>query len=261
MKIDFFKGNLLPAIFLLSSLVSSVSMSAQEKSSTVTGIVHGNNSEPLAGVTVTARNTKTNFATGTATDSSGMFNFAKLPSGGPYSFRFTTVGYEEQLLSGYNIKDGASLSLAVKMVKVNKALEQVVVIGYGTQRRKDLTGAVSSVSGREIKDLPVARIEQALSGKVAGVQVKFSDGQPGNSPQVRVRGAGSISAGVDPLYVVDGFPTDNIQTINPNDIATIDILKDASATAIYGSRGSNGVVIINTRRGSSGKPRVALDVY
>src|SRR4030095_8712091 len=104
-------------------------------------------------------------------------------------------------------------------------------------------------------------MEQALSGKVAGVQVKFSDGQPGNSPQVRVRGVGSISAGVDPLYVVDGFPTDNIQTINPNDIETIDILKDASATAIYGSRGSNGVVIINTRRGSSGKPRVALDVY
>ena len=259
MKINFFKGNFIPKTLVLLLLVNSVN--AQEKSSMVTGIVQGNSNELLSGVTVTARNLKTNFATGTATDSSGLFTFSRLPSGGPYSFKFTIIGYEEQTLSGYNIKEGASLSLAVKLAKSNKTLDQVVVIGYGTQKRKDVTGAVGSVNGKDIKDLSVTRVEQALSGKVAGVQVKFSDGQPGNSPQVRVRGVGSISAGVDPLYVVDGFPTDNIQTINPNDIESMDILKDASATAIYGSRGSNGVVIINTRRGSSGKPKVSLDMY
>ncbi|MBS1661488.1 MAG: TonB-dependent receptor, partial [Bacteroidetes bacterium] len=122
-------------------------------------------------------------------------------------------------------------------------------------------GSVASLSGKEIKDLGVSNVQQALSGRVAGVQVKLNDGAPGSSPQIRIRGVGSISAGVDPLYVVDGFPTDNIQTINPNDIESFDVLKDASATAIYGSRGSNGVVIINTKRGAMGKTKVSFDMY
>jgi TonB-linked SusC/RagA family outer membrane protein len=151
--------------------------------------------------------------------------------------------------------------MAIKMKESSTTLDQVVVVGYGTQRRKDLTGSVASVNSKDIKDLPVTRIEQALSGRAAGVQVKFADGQPGSAPQIRIRGIGSISAGVDPLYVVDGFPTDNIQTLNPNDIESLDILKDASATAIYGSRGSNGVVIINTKRGSSGKAKINFDTY
>lgn len=259
MKIDLFKGRGFPVLFFL--LLNCVNGNAQVKSSAVRGLVQGSNNEILIGVTVTARNAKTNFTTGTVTDSAGMFSFSRLPSGGPYSFRFTTVGYDEQTLTGYNIKEDASVTLAVKMVSSNKMLDQVVVVGYGTQKRKDLTGAVSTVGNRDIKDLAVTRAEQALSGKAAGVQVKFSDGQPGASPQIRIRGVGSISAGVDPLYVVDGFPTDNIQTLNPNDIESMDILKDASATAIYGSRGSNGVVIINTKRGASGKAKMALDVY
>jgi TonB-linked SusC/RagA family outer membrane protein len=260
MKIDLFKGKFFPMIFLFLLLLYTVNINAQEKSSTIRGIVQGSSNEPLPGVTVMARNSKTNFATGTSTDSSGIFTFSRLPSGGPYSFRFSTVGYEEQTLTGYNIKENASLSLVVKMVSANKTMDQVVVVGYGTRKRKDLTGAVATVSSRDMKDLAVTRAEQALSGRVAGVQVKFSDGQPGSSPQIRIRGVGSISAGVDPLYVVDGFPTDNIQTLNPNDIESMDILKDASATAIYGSRGSNGVVIINTKRGAAGKPKVNLDV-
>ncbi len=113
------------------------------------------------------------------------------------------------------------------------ALEQVVVVGYGTARRKDLTGSVGSVSSKDIDDLAVTRVDQALSGKIAGVQVQSVSGQPGVAPRIRIRGIGSISAGANPLYVVDGFPTDDIQMINPNDIETIDVLKDASATAIY----------------------------
>jgi TonB-linked SusC/RagA family outer membrane protein len=262
MKRMFFKGKPLSVLSLFTLfLLNAMTLFAQERSSSVRGLVQGSANEPLAGVSVTVRNAKTNFTSGTTTDSLGIFSFNRLPSGGPYSFSFSTIGYEGQTLSGYQIKDNASLSLAVKMIANTKTMDQVVVVGYGTQRRKDLTGSVASVSSKDIKDLPVSRIEQALSGKVPGVQVKFADGQPGSAPQVRIRGIGSISAGIDPLYVVDGFPTDNIQTLNPNDIESLDILKDASATAIYGSRGSNGVVIINTKRGSTGKPKINFDTY
>ncbi|MDQ3535352.1 MAG: TonB-dependent receptor, partial [Bacteroidota bacterium] len=142
-----------------------------------------------------------------------------------------------------------------------KALEEVVVIGYGSVDRKDLTGSVASVGSAEIRDLAVTRVDQALIGKVPGVQVKPSSGEPGAAPQIRIRGVGSISAGGDPLYVVDGFPMNSIQNLNPNDIESIDVLKDASATAIYGSRGSNGVIIINTKRGKSGKATLTFDHY
>lgn len=247
-------------VFFLSIFTFS-KLSAQDKTAEVKGLVQNSNNEPLPGVSVVIRNSKNNFTTGTTTDSDGKFSFSKLSSGGPYSFVFSTVGYENQTLAGYNIKEAGSLSVIVKMVQSAASLDQVVVVGYGTQKRKDLTGSVASIVTKDIKDLALTRVEQALSGRVAGVQVKLADGQPGSSPQIRIRGIGSISAGVDPLYVVDGFPTDNIQTLNPNDIESLDILKDASATAIYGSRGSNGVVIINTKRGTTGKPKISFDTY
>jgi TonB-linked SusC/RagA family outer membrane protein len=249
------------ALILFISIFTLFDLHAQGQGSLVKGVVHNSNNEPLAGVSVVIRNTKTNFTTGTTTDSSGHFSFSRISSGGPYSFTFSMVGFDKQTLGGYNIKPDATLSLVVKLVQSGASLDQVVVVGYGTLKRKDLTGSVASLSGKEIKDLGVSNIQQALSGRIAGVQVKLSDGSPGGSPQIRIRGIGSISAGVDPLYVVDGFPTDNIQTINPNDIESFDVLKDASATAIYGSRGSNGVVIINTKRGAIGKTRVNFDAY
>lgn len=251
----------LRALILIIMIFRLPDLYAQERVSLVKGAVHNNNNEPLQGVSVVIRNAKTNFTTGTSTDSSGNFSFSRLAPGGPYSLTFTMVGFDKQTMGGYNLKEDATLSLVVKMVPSGNSLDQVVVVGYGTLKRKDLTGSVASLSGKDIKDLGVANVQQALSGRVAGVQVKLNDGTPGSSPQIRIRGIGSISAGVDPLYVVDGFPTDNIQTINPNDIESFDILKDASATAIYGSRGSNGVVIINTKRGSIGKTRVSFDMY
>ncbi|HZG25016.1 MAG TPA: TonB-dependent receptor plug domain-containing protein, partial [Chitinophagaceae bacterium] len=212
---------------------------AQQPTSLVKGVVQTGAGEPVAGVSVIIRNAKTNFTSGTSTDSSGAFNFTRVIPGGPYSFTFSAIGYETETLSGYNIKSDITLSLLVNLKNVSAmALDQVVVVGYGTQKRKDLTGSVGSVGAREIKDLGISRIDQGLAGRVAGVQVKAVTGEPGAAPQIRIRGVGSISAGVNPLYVVDGFPTDNIQTLNPNDIETLDILKDASATAIYGSRGS-----------------------
>ncbi|MEJ7739293.1 MAG: TonB-dependent receptor [Chitinophagaceae bacterium] len=261
MRFIFIKSRALFALLFPILLLQLSGLNAQEKPSQVKGIVTNNNGQLLAGVSVIVRNAKTNFTAGTSTDSAGIFSFPGVSSGGPYSFTFSTIGYENQTLSGYSIKPDIALSLVVSMKESSASLDQVVVVGYGTQRRKDLTGSVASVGTKDIRDLPVTRIEQALSGRVAGVQVKLADGQPGSSPQIRIRGIGSISAGGDPLYVVDGFPTDNIQTLNPNDIESLDILKDASATAIYGSRGSNGVVIINTKRGVTGKTRITVDTY
>ena len=255
-----FRGTAVVLFLLIFILYSSLA-NAQERTSLVKGIVQSNSNEPLPDVSVIIRNTKTNFTSGTSTDSSGIFTFSRISSGGPYIFTFSAIGYEDQVLSGYNIKEGITLSVVVKLKSTMATLDQVVVVGYGTQKRKDLTGAVASVGSKDIKDLAVTRVDQALLGKVAGVQVKPVSGEPGASPQIRIRGIGSISAGAGPLYVVDGFPTSGIETLNPNDIESLDILKDASATAIYGSRGSNGVIIINTKRGKAGKPVIAFDTY
>ena len=249
------------ALMIFGCLLQLQQLKAQVKASVIKGVVQNSSNEPLTGVSVVIRNTKTNFTSGTTTDSTGVFSFNRISPGGPYSFTFSMVGYENQTMSGYNIKAEITLSLVVKLVATSTSLDQVVVVGYGTQKRKDLTGSVASVGTKEIKDLAVTRIEQALAGKVAGVQVKAVSGEPGVAPQIRIRGIGSISAGAGPLYVVDGFPTDNIQTLNPNDIETMDILKDASATAIYGSRGSNGVIIINTKRGKAGRTNITFDTY
>lgn len=249
------------ALKLLLLLIAGIHSQAQEKESLVKGIVQNETGVPVAGVSVIIRNAKSNFTSGTATDSAGVFTFSRIPSGGPYSFSFSAVGYESQTMSGYSIKPEITLSLIVNMKTSGSSLDQVVVIGYGTARRKDLTGAVASINNKDVKDLGLVRVESGLAGRVAGVQVKATTGEPGQPPQIRVRGIGSISAGVNPLYVVDGFPIDNIQSLNPNDIESMDILKDASATAIYGSRGSNGVIIINTKRGKAGKAVLGLDTY
>lgn len=261
MRINRINSRIVLFVLLFLPFLSPLNSFAQTSTSVVKGIVQSTNNELLSGVSVIIKNSKTNFTAGTSTDSSGAFTFSRVPSGGPYSFTFSNVGFETQTLGGYNIKNDITLSLVAKLKASSANLDQVVVVGYGTQKRKDLTGSVASISSKDIRDLPVTRIEQALSGRAAGVQVKFADGQPGSAPQIRIRGIGSISAGVDPLYVVDGFPTDNIQTLNPNDIESLDILKDASATAIYGSRGSNGVVIINTKRGTTGKAKINFDTY
>lgn len=138
----------------------------------------------------------------------------------------------------------------------NAELDAIVVVGYGTQKKSTLTGSISSVNASEIAKRPLTRVEQALQGTTPGVVVASSSGQPGKGLQVRVRGANSITGSNEPLYVIDGFIGGNIESIDPNDIASMDILKDAAATAIYGSRGSNGVVIITTKSGQSGKPKI-----
>ena len=149
------KGPLFALTFLFLFFLKASEVNAQEKTSVVKGLVQSDNNVPLAGVSVILRNSKTNFTLGTSTDSSGSFNFSRVPAGGPFSFTFSTVGFETQTLSGYNIKDDVYLALMVKMKSSIASLDQVVVVGYGTQRRKDLTGSVASVGSREIKDLAI----------------------------------------------------------------------------------------------------------
>ncbi|HTE10765.1 MAG TPA: TonB-dependent receptor [Chitinophagaceae bacterium] len=216
----------------------------------VSGKVTSNKGEFLAGASITEKGANNTVVT----REDGSFAIAVK---NPNAFLVITfVGFESREVAVNN-----QPVINIVLVQANTNLNDVVVIGYGTQKRKDLTGSVASVGSKDIKDLAVPRVDQALIGKVAGVQVKPVSGEPGSPPQIRIRGIGSISAGAGPLYVVDGFPTTNIETLNPNDIESLDILKDASATAIYGSRGSNGVIIINTKRGKTGKPTISFDTY
>jgi len=216
----------------------------------VVGKVTDANGLPLPSVTVQEQGTNN----GVLTDFDGNFSIEVGSNESVLVFTFIGMQTLKKTVEG-------NTSMNIQMQEDEQALDEVVVIGYGSIERKDLTGAVSSVGGEEIRELAATRVDQALLGKVAGVQVKPVSGAPGAAPQIRIRGIGSISAGGDPLYVVDGFPVDDIQTLNPNDIASIDVLKDASATAIYGSRGANGVVIITTVRGRSGEARITYDTY
>mgnify|MGYP002777899777 CR=1 FL=1 len=224
---------------------------------TVVGTVVNARGEGLPGVNVLEKNTRN----GTTTDATGRY---RLTVADGAVLLFSSVGYLPQEIAVGNRTD-----VNVTLQDDSRALDEVVVVGYGAQRRRDVTGAVASVSAERIRELPVASLDRALAGQVAGVQVQQATGTPGGGVTVRVRGTGSISAGNEPLYVIDGFPVEAnysqaqnpLATINPGDIESIEILKDASATAIYGSRGSNGVVIITTKRGKAGKPTLSFETY
>ncbi len=170
----------------------------------------------------------------------------------------TSVGFESQ-----NVLINGRSQISVSLKNSVSNLSEVVVVGYGTQKRKDLTGAVSSVSAATIAKVPVVSASQALQGRAAGVQVTNNDGAPGGNISVQIRGTGSLASyGNEPLYVVDGYPiSTGLNNINPSDIATIDVLKDASATAIYGIRAANGVVLITTKKGLKGRTEVSIDAY
>ncbi|WP_345955831.1 TonB-dependent receptor [Mucilaginibacter sp. PAMB04168] len=231
-------------ILLVVFCFSAFSVLAQ--SITVTGTVTDSvDKSPLPGVTV-----KVNGSTaGTQTDVNGRFSVSAAPNA---TLQFTYIGYMTRSVS----VNGQS-TLNIMLSSSTRNLEQVVVVGYGTQRRRDVTGAVGNVGGAELAKQPVQTPAQALQGKVAGVQV-IGSGQPNSQPQLRIRGTGSVLGGANPLYVVDGVLTDDVRNINNNDIISIDVLKDASA-AIYGVRAANGVVIITTRKGKNGPPVVRYD--
>lgn len=223
---------------------------AQER--TVSGrILSSDDNNGLPGVNVAVKGT----TRGTTTDANGDYRIA-IPNNQAVLV-FSSVGFITQ-----EVTVGNQSTISLSMQADNRALNEVVVVGYGTQKKSQLTGAISSVSAKEIAELPIANARQALQGRAAGVDVIQNGSKPGAGVTVRIRARRSINASNDPLYVLDGIPlATNIDDVNPNDIASIEILKDASATAIYGSRGANGVVLVTTKRGKAGKTVVAYDGY
>ena len=210
----------------------------------IVGKVRNEDGEPLSGVTVTVK--QSNRAV--TTDADGNYSIS-VPHGRAVLV-FTMVGYLSK-----DVEVGESGTYDVVLTSATYDLDQVVVIGYGTVKKRDLTGAISSIKRDDIADFPITNITQALQGRAAGVQVLRNTGSPGGTVQVRIRGTNSILGSSDPLWIIDGFPGDQ-NTVNPEDIESIEILKDASATAIYGSRGANGVVLVTTKQGKKGTSRV-----
>lgn len=229
---------------LVLLLILSYTFSYAQKR--VTGIVHVENNLPAVGATVTVTGTQV----ATQTDASGSFAI-NVPQG-RNTLTVTFVGYDVQTVNVANVS-----TVNVDLKTANAALEQVVVVGYGTQRRSDVTGAIGSVSAKEIQDEPVLQIGQALQGKVAGLQINQNSGAPGAGLLIRVRGTGTVNNS-EPLYVVDGNPNANPLDLNPDQIESIQVLKSASAAAIYGAQGANGVVLITTKQGRAGRSQ--LDV-
>jgi TonB-dependent starch-binding outer membrane protein SusC len=210
----------------------------------IMGKVTGANGEVLSGVSITLEGS----SRGTATDNNGDFTLT-VPQDG--TLRVSYVGYQNQ-----EIKIDNQSVINIQLKPSASQMDQVVVVGYGTQRKIDVTGATATVKGSELVKQSVLTPTQAMQGKVAGVQI-ISSGQPGSQPSVRIRGTGSAIGGAEPLYVVDGVITTDITNINNSDIVSIDILKDASSTAIYGARGSNGVILISTKQGAKGKMQIS----
>jgi len=217
---------------------------------TVTGTVKDEGGQPIPGVTVLVRGT----TTGTVTGLDGEYTLTA-PEESTLVFSF--VGYVSQ-----EISVGNRSTIDVTLKEAETSMDEVVVVGYGTQMRKDITGSIASVKADEIAQRPITSIVEGLQGMVPGLNIAQRASSPGELGTVSIRGLGSITAGTEPLWVVDGFPTDqrNAQAINPADIESVDVLKDASSTAIYGSRGANGVIIITTKTGTSGRSSVDLTV-
>jgi TonB-linked SusC/RagA family outer membrane protein len=247
-------------------ILNTLPGSQQQK--TISGKVNDSTGAWLPGVSVVIKGT----TTGVTTDMDGKYTLTKVPENATLLFSFVGMKTQEFVVGG---KSTINVTLEEEAI----GLDEVVAVGYGTQKRSDVTGSIFSISSASLKDLNLTSTDQALKGQVAGVQMTQTSSAPGGNSSVRIRGGNSISAGNEPLYVVDGFPIyndnglyasgtlDNAQpgnilaSINPNDIASIEILKDASATAIYGSRGANGVVIINTKRGKSGMSKIEFEMY
>jgi len=225
-----------------------------QSSVVVKGIVTGQNGDPIAGASVVIKST----GKGTTTLENGSFQI-EAPANGTIVITHTGFVGQEIKLTGNNQSD-----LAVRLIETKNSLDEVVVVGYGTRKKSDVTGAIVSVSEQAIKDIPAANLTQAIQGQAAGIDIQKNGGnsKPGATPTILIRGSRSISATNEPLFVVDGIPFNgSINDLNQDDVASVEILKDASATAIYGSRGANGVILITTKRGRSGKPTVTFNTY
>jgi TonB-linked SusC/RagA family outer membrane protein len=239
-------------LFLFGVLFCLQSQFVAAQSRAVTGKVTDAGGNGLPGVSVTVKSS----TNGAVTDGDGAFS-VNVPSD-KNTLVFSYIGYVSQ-----EVTIGSKSQINVSLVEDATALSEVVVVGYGTQKKSQMTGAISQVTSKQITEMPLTNLGQALQGRAAGVDVSQSGSKPGSAPRILIRGRRSFNAGNDPLYVVDGIPLSaGYEDINPNDIQSIEVLKDATATAIYGARGANGVVLVTTKRGGNkGKTTVTLDTY
>ena len=255
MKKHFLHGNhintlkwLLFALFVLMNIGGSV---AQVGKVSITGVVVDELGEPMVGVNVVVKGT----TNGTVTDLDGKYSVS-VSTNEKAIFVYSFIGYKSQ-----EILVGNQRQINVKLMPDQEMLDEVVVVGYGTVKKANVVGSIAKINSDVIQDRPVNRVEQALQGQMAGVSVRSTSGAPGSDITINVRGAASINGESTPLYVVDGVPIDNLSGINPGDIESIDVLKDAASAAIYGSRGSNGVVLVTTKKGKTGAPVITLNAY
>lgn len=235
------------AFSIIFCLLFFLSSGIYGQDSSVKGqVLDANNGDPLIGATVLVVES----SSGTVTDFNGEFTLQAKQGA---ILKISYIGYEDR-----TVKVGPDSYMTIELISQAAVLDELVVIGYGSRQRKDITGAVTSVAAEDLEKKPIARLENILQGQAAGVQVNQFSGRPGNTISVRIRGATSLSAGNEPLYVIDGVPLLNTEGVNPADIESLEVLKDASAAAIYGARAANGVVLITTKKGVPGKPRASL---
>jgi len=237
----------LRSFIMLMLFMLSFSAHAQQRN--ITGTVKDSNGEEVIGASVMVKGG----TEGTVTDINGKFSLQVSASAKALVVSYVGMKTKEVAISGNTVN--------VVLDDDTKLLDDVVVIGYGTVKKSDLTGAVSSIGEKSLKDIPIASAAQAITGRLAGVSVTTTEGSPDAEILIRVRGGGSITRDNSPLFIVDGFPVNSISDISPKDIESIDVLKDASSTAIYGSRGANGVVIITTKSGREGRVSVSYNAF
>jgi TonB-linked SusC/RagA family outer membrane protein len=216
----------------------------------VSGTVKNNNGEPVEGANVVVKGS----STGVVTDKTGYYTITVPSPDAVLVFSYSGFGNKEEKLAGRT-------TVNLSMTPSSNDLDEIVVIGYGTQKKRDVTGAITSVSSKDIQERNPVTLFDALQGKAAGVLITNDNGDPAGQGSIQIRGASSINSGNAPLYVIDGIISDNGNFVNPSDIETIDILKDAASTAIYGTRGANGVILITTKKGREGKPLLSLNYY
>ena len=235
-------------LLLLLAAVIALAAQASAQPRTVTGtVLSAEDGEPLVGATVTPVGS----GQPTATDIDGRFSLRL--AAGVTDLKFTYIGMDPQTVA-------ASDGMTVRLVSTANRLDEVMVVAYGTTNRQSYTGSASVVGSEQIENLVVTDVTSALNGNVAGVQLQSYNGAPGAEPTVLIRGVGSINASTTPLYVVDGIPYDGgITSINPQDVASMTVLKDAASAALYGARGANGVILITTKRGQTGPAKVTFD--
>jgi len=233
--------------FAGSALLAAGKMAVPDRN--IRGKVTDEKGDGLPGVNVLVKGTQR----GVITDTSGEFDIM-VPDDATLVFSF--VGYITQ-----EVPVGSNSTLNISLVPTQEALNEIVVIGYGTRKKSSVTSSVTRLENKNLEQVPSGRIENVLAGRLAGVNISNSRNRPGEAPNIRVRGWGSISAGNNPLVVIDGFPGGDLATLNMNDVESIEVLKDASSTAIYGSRGASGVILVTTKRGSTGKTALNVNAY